>query len=136
MTEYLKPMPVPSVESKAYWEGLRSHRLLMPECGHCRHRWFPPSRLCPRCRSDGVGWSEVSGRGKVFSYVVFHRVYDSSFADDVPYVVALVELDEGPRLVSNIIGCAVDKVECEMPVRVQFEDIGGDMTLPKFVPVT
>ncbi|MCC6887805.1 MAG: Zn-ribbon domain-containing OB-fold protein [Hyphomicrobiales bacterium] len=133
MTDYHKPIPVPSIESKAYWDGLRSHRLLMPECRNCEHRWFPPSQLCPRCRSDAVGWSQVSGRGKIFSYVVFHRVYDRSFADDVPYVVAIVELEEGPRLLSNIVGCDINMIKCEMPVHVEFEDIGCNMTIPKFV---
>ena len=136
MTEYHKPIPVPSVESRAYWDGLRSHRLLMPECSHCKHRWFPPSRLCPCCRSDAVEWSEVSGRGKVFSYVVFHRVYDRSFAGDVPYIVAIVELEQGPRLLSNIVGYDINKIECEMSVRVVFEDIGGYMTIPTFVVAT
>jgi uncharacterized OB-fold protein len=75
---------------------------------------------------------EASGRGRIFSYVVFHRVYHRGFASDVPYVVALVELDEGPRLLSNIIGASPDAVRCEMPVRVVFEDVTEGVTIPKF----
>jgi len=79
-------------------------------------------------------WCEVAGRGKVFSYVVFHRVYHPGFTDDVPYVVALIELEEGPRMLSNIVGIPAEKVACEMPVRLVFDDITAETTLPKFAP--
>ena len=107
----------------------------MPRCASCLRDWFPPSLLCPHCNSRDFSWSEVSGRGKVFSYVVFHRVYHPGFAEEVPYVVALIELAEGPRMISNVIGVSPDKVECEMAVRVIFEDREGG-TVPKFTPVT
>jgi len=79
-------------------------------------------------------WQEVSGHGKVFSFVVFHRVYHPGFTGEVPYVVALIELDEGPRLLSNVVGIPPQNVVCEMPVRVVFEDVAENVTLPKFVP--
>jgi uncharacterized OB-fold protein len=78
----------------------------------------------------------MSGRGKVFSYVVYHRVYHPGFANEVPYTVALVELEEGPRMISNIIGIAPDEVFCDMPVEVMYEDIEGVATLPKFIPTS
>jgi uncharacterized OB-fold protein len=134
MAEYRKPIAVPSLESQPYWEGLRQHRLLMPHCDDCAHAWFPPSLHCPNCNSGKVTWKEVSGRGKIFSYVVFHRVYHPGFADEVPYVVALVALEEGPRLLSNVIGIPPEAVVCDMPVRVAYEDITESMTLPKFTP--
>jgi uncharacterized OB-fold protein len=134
MTGYRKPVPVPSHESKPYWEGLRQHRLLMPRCEACDHRWFPPSRHCPACRADKVAWEEVSGRGKVFSYVVFHRTYHPGFADEGPYCVALIQLAEGPRMLSNVIGLPPDEVRCDMPVKVCFEDVTETATLPKFEP--
>ena len=133
MAEYQKPIPVASVESKPYWEGVRRHRLLIPSCGDCGHRWFPPSLLCPNCNSAHTAWTEASGRGKVFSYVVFHRVYHRGFATEVPYVVALIELEEGPRMISNIVGTPPDAIACEMPVRVVFEDVAEDVTIPQFV---
>jgi hypothetical protein len=134
--DYLKPIPRPSDESKPYWEGLRAHRLLMPQCTVCRHRWFPPSRLCPACHADAVDWVEVSGRGKIFSYVVFHRVYHPGFKDEVPYAVALIELEEGPRLLSNVVGLPLDEIVCEMPVRIVYDDITETVTLPKFARAT
>jgi uncharacterized OB-fold protein len=77
----------------------------------------------------------AEGRGKIYSYVVYHRAYHPSFNNDVPYVVALVELDEGPRLLTNIIGCSPEEVQCDMPVSVAWEDLEGEICLPKFRPV-
>jgi uncharacterized OB-fold protein len=76
----------------------------------------------------------VSGRGKVFSFVTFHRVYHPAFAKEVPYVVALVELDEGPRLLTNIVGIKPENVACEMPVKVVFDDVSEEVSVPKFAP--
>lgn len=134
MAEYKKPIPVPSLESKPYWDGLRQHRLVMPRCSACASFWFPPSTYCPSCSSREFTWTPVSGRGRVFSYVIYHRVYHPGFADEVPYAVGLIELDEGPRMISNIVGISPEQVVCDMPVRVAFEDIGGIATLPKFIP--
>jgi uncharacterized OB-fold protein len=134
MSEYRKPVPVPSAESRPYWEGVRRHELRMPVCAACDHTWFPPTHLCPRCGSADIAWKTCSGRGTVFSYVVFHRAYHPGFAGEVPYAVALVELEEGPRLLSNIVGIAPDRVACGMPVQVTFEDVAEDVTLPKFEP--
>ncbi len=136
MGAYKKPAPVPSIESKPYWDGLREHRLLMQRCNACLQYWFPPSTQCPNCLSTDFTWMPMSGRGKVFSYVVYHRVYHPGFADEVPYTVALVELEEGPRMISNVIGIPPDKVACDMPVQVVFEDIGEVATLPKFMPAS
>jgi uncharacterized OB-fold protein len=132
---YDKPVPVPSHESKPYWEGLRRHELLMPRCAACGHRWFPPTHLCPQCRSGRVEWERVSGRGKVHTFVLFHRNYHKGFAAERPYCVAVVELEEGPRMLSNVIGIPPQEVTCEMAVEVVFEDITDTATLPKFQPV-
>ena len=134
MPEYKKPIPVPSSESNPYWEGLRRHQLLMPRCNACNRYWFPPSTHCPHCTSADFAWTPVSGRGKVFTYVVYHRVYHPGFADEVPYAVALVELEEGPRMISNIVGIPPDELACEMPVHVVYEDVADNVTLPKFTP--
>lgn len=135
VTDYQKPIPVPSVESRPYWTGLNEGRLQLPKCRSCSHCWFPPSLLCPSCNSDDFSWEPSTGQGKVFSFVVFHRVYHPSFADEVPYVVALIELEEGPRLISNLIGIDADQVQCEMPVQISFDKITNDITLPKFVRI-
>jgi uncharacterized OB-fold protein len=84
--------------------------------------------------SAAFTWTPVSGRGTVFSYVVYHRVYHPGFAGEVPYTVALVELAEGPRMISNIVGIPPEQVVCDLPVRIVYEDITDTVTLPKFTP--
>ena len=128
-----KPTPIPSVESRPYWDALKQHRLVMPRCAACGRHWFPPSLLCPHCNARDFAWSDMSGRGKVFSYVVVHRVYHPGFAGEVPYVVALIELAEGPRMLTNLPGAPCDPARLKIgaPLTVAFEQ-RGDMTLPQF----
>ena len=130
-----KPIPRPAPESVPYWKAAAQHRLELPQCEACDHHWFPPSRSCPKCLSPNVRWSQVSRRGKVFSFVIYDRVYHPAFAQDVPYVVALVELAGGPRLVSNIIDIPPDDVRCDMPVEVVFDDVAEGVSVPKFRPL-
>jgi uncharacterized OB-fold protein len=129
-----KPRPRPAPESLPFWEAARAHRLQLPRCNACSRHWFPPARRCPHCLSSDLVWVEASGRGRIYSFVVFHRVYHPAFESDVPYVVAIVELDEGPRLLTNIVGTPPEDVRCDMRVRVIFEDF-NDYTLPKFAVV-
>jgi len=135
MSDYKKPIPIPSLESQPYWDGLRENKLLMPHCDACGHYWFPPSLLCPNCSSEKWSWTAVSGRGRIFSYVVYHRVYHPGFADEVPYAVAVIALDEGLRMISNVIGVAPDKLVCDMKVEIAYQAISPTVTLPKFKPV-
>jgi uncharacterized OB-fold protein len=129
-----KPVPVASPESTRFWQEAKGHRLVIPRCNACGKFWFPPSRLCPLCLSGDVGWETVSGRGHIYSFVVFHRVYHPAFAGEVPYVVAIVELEEGPRMLTNIVGVPVDQVRCNMPVAVVFDDVSSEIAVPKFTP--
>mgnify|MGYP006280113507 FL=1 len=130
-----KPKPRPAPESLPYWQAAKEHRLALPRCEDCEKFWHPPSRTCPHCLSANFSFKDVSGRGKVFSFVTFHRVYRPAFAEEVPYVVALVELEEGPRLLTNILGVSHEDVRCEMPVEVVFDDYDEDISIPKFRPV-
>ena len=91
--------------------------------------------MCPHCNSAKWTWTATSGRGRIFSYVVYHRVYHPGFADEVPYAVAVIELDEGPRMISNVIGIAPEKLACDMRVEVAYQPITETITLPKFKPV-
>ena len=131
-----KPKPRPAPESLPYWQAAKEHRLALPKCEDCSQFWFPPSRTCPHCLSTNFSFQNVSGRGKVFSFVTFHRVYRPAFAEDVPYVVALVELEEGPRVLTNILGVTHEDVRCEMRVEVVFDDYDEDVSIPKFRPVS
>ena len=135
MSEYLKPIPVPSEDSQPFWATAKKHELCLQRCGTCGSFRFPPAPVCPECTALGGEWTKLKGRGKVFSFVVFHRAFHKSFEKDVPYAVALVELEEGLRLITNIVGVALDQLRCDMPVEVVFEDVSPECTLPKFKPV-
>lgn len=131
MTEYNRPLPVPDGDTRPYWEAARQHRLVIQRCAACRQAIFYPRSVCPHCGSDQIDWIEARGRGTIYSYTVVHRA-PAGFADLVPYVVALIDLDEGVRLMSNVIGCAPDAVRVGAPVDVAFDDVTSQMTLPKF----
>jgi uncharacterized OB-fold protein len=125
------PQPQPDALTAPFWEACRREVLEVSACADCEHRFLPPGPCCPRCWSPRLALQEVSGRGRVFSFAVYRRTYHPAFP--APYVVALVELDEGPRLISNIVGCAPEEVAVDMPVEVRFE-VAGDFTLPRFTP--
>lgn len=129
-----KPIPEPDSDSAPFWAGCRERRLLLQRCGGCGAFGYPPAPLCAACASDESEWVEASGRGRVFSWIVVHHpVPKDVYAADVPYVVALVTLEEGPRMAANIVGCAPDAVRADMPVRVDFLERDG-VVLPAFRP--
>lgn len=129
-----RPLPAADSLTERYWAGAREHKLVLPRCGDCGRHHFYPRSVCPHCGSDRLEWAEVSGHGTVYSFTVVHRAPSPAFAADVPYVVALVALEEGPHLMSNIVHCAPDAVRVGMGVRVAFREIGDAVTLPVFEP--
>ena len=131
---YEKPLPRINGDNRQFWEGCKNHELKFQKCASCGHVRFPPSLVCPRCLCTDIEWVMSAGAGKVYTYAVYHTAYHDGFREEVPYVVAVVELREGPRLLTNIVGCAPGEVYCEMPVTVVWEDITPDITLPKFAP--
>lgn len=130
-----KPVPVPTRETRPYWEGCKSHELRIQRCAACGHYQFYPRLYCTACMSDTVEWVKASGGGKVLSFTIVYRPVTQAFAADVPYVVALITLDEGPQLMSNVLGCPPEKVHIGMPVEVTFEDWTEEISVPKFKPV-
>ena len=132
--EYMKPLPKLNADTKPFWDGCRNHELRFQRCAECGHVRWPPSILCPLCYSKEVEWIRASGKGMVFSFVVYHKAYHPAFEADLPYVVAIVELEEGPHLLTNIVGCDPASVSCDMPVHVSWEDISEEFSLPKFRP--
>ena len=129
---YAKPVPVPNEDSKPFWDAANRGELMLQQCRDCGASRFPPAPICPECSCLDAQWRAVSGRGKVWSFVVFHRAYHPGFKDELPYAVACIELVEGPRLLSNVTGIAPQELRCETPVEVYFEAIGQGMRLPKF----
>ncbi len=131
---YEKPLPVPNADNKEFWESCKKHQLRIQKCQGCGELRWPPSFLCPHCHSQESEWVRVSGKGTVYTFTVFHRAYHLGFKEDIPYVTAVVELDEGPHLLSNIVDCEPGEVRCDMPVEVVWEDIDEDFSIPKFKP--
>jgi uncharacterized protein len=129
---YAKPLPTLNDDNRPFWEGTRNNRLMLQQCGACSHVRYPTAQICPRCLSDAAQWVQMSGRGSIFSYIVFHQVYDRSFKNDVPYNVALIQLDEGPRLFSNIVVEAGDRPKVGDRVTVCFDPVTPEITLPRF----
>jgi len=136
MTEYKKPLPVVQPWSKAFWEGTKQHKLLIQECQDCRSKIFYPRQYCPDCWSSNLGWSEASGKGKVFTHTITLAGVEEKFADDLPYVLAMVDLEEGIRMMTRIVECDPEKVSIGMDVEVVYENITDEFTLPLFRPVT
>jgi uncharacterized OB-fold protein len=132
MIEPLPPLPTPSIETEAFWAAVQERRLTVPKCDACGALTFPPTVACPSCGSDTFTWTPVSGRGTVYSFTVYHRVYHPAFKDKVPYVVGVVALEEGPRIISNIVGIPASNVTCDMPVKVVFEEVRDGYLIPKF----
>ncbi len=131
-TEYSKPLPTITDDNREFWEGCRKGRLRMQKCDDCGHIRYPISHVCPKCLSTNFKWTDLSGLGEVFSYVVFHQLYNKAFEKDVPYNVALVQLEEGPRMYSNVIGVDNDAVKVGDKLEVAFDAVTPEVTIPRF----
>lgn len=134
MPEYTKPLPVITENSRPFWDAARRHELSLQRCNSCGKYWYPSGPVCPFCWSRDYEWAKLSGRGKVSSWVVFHQRYLESFSEDIPYNVAQVELEEGPRITTNLVGVKNEDITMDMLVHVVFDDVTPDVTLPKFRP--
>ncbi|MFL2634872.1 MAG: Zn-ribbon domain-containing OB-fold protein [Dehalococcoidia bacterium] len=138
--EYNLPLPNITNEAKPFWDGLNEDKLLIPKCNQCAHLFMYPKAYCPKngCFSNDLSWEHVSGKGNVYSYTVVHRSADVRFqeiASQEPYVFALIELDEGPKLISNLINVDIENIVIGTPVQIIFEKINDEITLPKFAPI-
>ena len=127
-------VPDPSPLGAPYWDGAAHDQLLIQRCERCAHIFHPPLPVCPSCHSTELSWQPASGRGKVFSYTVVHLAAHPAFADRVPYVAALIELEEGPRMVADVLDIAPEDVRIDMPVIVRFVQVADGVKLPQFVP--
>ena len=134
MTEYLKPLPKSDPVTAPFWDSVTRGAMEIQRCDDCRTFVFYPRALCPHCSSRALRWTKVSGRGQIHSMTIVHRPTNTAFKGDSPYVVALVELEEGCRLMSNIVQAAPtpDSVKIGMAVEVVYDRVTDDVTLPKF----
>lgn len=118
-------------DSRPYWEGLAQGELRIQRCNACSKAVFYPRALCPHCYSDQLSWIVASGKGTIYTYTVAHQAF-GPFAPDVPFVVALIELEEGVRMMSRLLDAPRERVTVGAAVRVTFEKVEEDLTLPYF----
>ncbi len=131
---YEAPLPRPTPESEPFWEACTQHVLQMQRCLACGTVRFPPGNRCSACLSAEAAWQPLSGRGTVYAFTVLRRAYHRGFADRLPYTVAVIALEEGPRLISNVVECDPGAVRVGMPVEVVFDDVAPEVALPRFRP--
>ncbi len=134
MGDYNKPLPHPNEISQPFWDAAKRHELQIQRCHTCGTHIFYPREACSECLAADLIWIPVSGKGKLYSYTIAQAPTHPAFADDVPYVIAIVELEEGPHITTNLVGCQPDQVTIGMPVVASFEDVSAEMTLVKFRP--
>jgi len=132
MSEYKKPLPEISDENRGFWEGAKRGRITMQQCKACAHIRYPISHCCPKCLALEFEWKDLSGRGEVYSYVVFYQLYNAAFKEDIPYNVAMVQLEEGPRMYSNIVGVDNDAVKVGDKVEAVFDAVTPEVSIPRF----
>jgi uncharacterized OB-fold protein len=134
-----RPLPQPiTPESRPYWDGLKEGKLMLPRCGECRQAFFYPRILCPRCHSRRIEWFQASGKGRLHSFGIGHQSFNKAFKASTPYVLAMIELEEGPRMMSNLINVVADPaaIACDMPVQVVFHKLTDDVTISLWEPAT
>ena len=132
MIAYEKPRPRIGPDNEPFWHGCRAHRLMLPTCRACGKPHLPPGPVCPFCFSDDIAWQAASGRGHICTWTMVHKAWFPAFKDETPYNVVQVELDEGPRLTSRIVGCGDQKIQIGHRVEVVFDDIDEELTLHGF----
>jgi uncharacterized protein len=129
-----KPLPIPTAWSRPFWDAAKEHRLVLKKCSACGNIDHPPYLYCTACHADEHEWIEASGKGTLYAYAVNTFGVPFPFWDDMPYVLAMIDLPEGPRMISNIVQCDQDQLKNGMELEVVFEDVSEGISLPKWRP--
>lgn len=138
MAKYRKDpqlLPIPTPITQPFWDATKEHKLLLPKCAN-GHIFYYPRSHCPECLTNEYSWTEASGRGTLYSYTVARRPTSAEFAEDVPYIIASVQLAEGPRMTSWLVEADPDNVKIEGPVELVWDDVSEELALPCFRPAT
>ena len=134
MADWNKPLPTISGETKPYWDSARRGQLMIQKCDSCAEYQFYPRGICANCWSNDIQWYRASGKGTVWTFTVTHQNRTPGFGEDVPYVLALVELEEGVRMFTNIVECEPRDVKIGMAVEVTFVRANDQISIPYFKP--
>lgn len=130
-----KNLPRPTPETQHYWQGCKEGELRIQLCAACGEYQFYPRFLCSSCMSDQVEWVTSTGQGKLVSFTIIRRAVSEAYAAEVPYAVAIIQLDEGPTMMSSLVDCDCESVSVGMIVEVVFEEWSEEISIPKFRPV-
>jgi uncharacterized protein len=134
--EYKKPLPKILPETEEYWKAAKRHELFLQRCKNCGQVIYFPRIICFKCLSDELEWFKSKGCGTVYSYTIIrYQIAHKSFEPDVPYIYAIIDLDEGVRMISNVINIVPSKINIGMRVKVIFEDVTNEVSIPKFEPL-
>ena len=135
-SEYKKPLPrgIHPEMTKPFWEAAKRHELGMPRCHTCGHYFFYPRQECPECLSRDWEYEKVSGKAHLYTFNINHSPANPNFRNDVPFVYAVVQLEEGPQMISNVVDCPLDQVKIDMSLVATFDDVTPEWTLVKFKP--
>lgn len=129
-----RPVPVPDEISAPFFEGAQRGELMLQHCGACGRWSFPVRERCPHCMATGLGWRAASGRGTLYTFAIMHQVMNPGFASEVPYNVSQIDLDEGVRMVANVVGVANGDLRIGMRLEAVFEEAGEGVRIPRFRP--
>ena len=133
--DYRLPIPTADEASEPFFRGAKERKLMLLRCAQCGRHRLPGRERCADCWSTNAEWVQASGRGKLYTFGIMHQQYYPAFADAIPYNFALVELEEGPRLVTSIVDCPNEELRVDMPVEAVFDDVSEETTLVRFRPV-
>lgn len=129
-----RPIPVMQPWTKAFWKATKQGKLMIQHCHDCNSKIFFPKKVCPDCWSENLGWAEATGKAKVYTFTVMQDMVEPKFMGDLPYVLAMVDLEDGIRMTTRIVNCRPENVSIDMDVDVVFEDISSECSLPVFQP--
>jgi uncharacterized protein len=134
MTQMRYDLPIPDDYTQAWWDATAEGRLLIARCGSCGEAHYYPRPFCPRCGAEDVGWEDAAGDAVLYTWSVVHRNDLPPFRDKVPYVAAVVDLAEGPRMMTNVVGADPGDLRVGMALRVEFEELDDGFHIPVFRP--
>ena len=126
----IRPAPEPTIDSKPYWDGLKERRLLLQQCGNCGLIRHYPRPMCDACHSLEVRWIESSRQGRLYAWTEVHHPFVPGFREEIPYVMATVELAEGVRLQCQMLDAEADALRLDLPVEIVFREVQDDLVLP------
>lgn len=131
----LKIIPTPTVETRKYWDACQQEKIIIQQCKECEHVQFYPRLMCTKCSSREVGWIESSGLARVITYTIVHRPILPAYQQEAPYILAVVQLEEGPTMMTNIVNCIHDSIKCGLEVKVIFQNWANGFLVPVFEPL-